>query len=736
MNKEQQKKSRADYQSEYMRNQRAANNEIGPVPACVNPERRERTKNDFVAFCKEYGGEVSFFRDWKQIHYDLAGYFEDCVLNGGKRAVAAPRGTCKTTFGRWAVKFAMLQHPEKHKHVVYLGAVGGATKQSMQFIYDQLRLNEFLFEDFPEVCFPFQAQKDNKQKRCTINEVHTNVSWTEDEIVFPTVEGSAIPPSVITFRSIGAGGIRGIDVSILGKAERPTLVVIDDPQSDASAQSELMVGNMYDIVTGTIKNLAGYDRKTKLRHSLSVIAVVTCIAPNDLAIQLLDRKKSPEYRGRLYKRLDPMPLNMDLWKRYREVRYESFETHGNISLATEFYRSNREAMDEGAKCIDDDDYEAGMISGIQFGMEHWADNQESFFREQQNDPESALYSDGSLLSVPMVLHKRNSLQRCCIPDETAILTAQIDVGIHYLNYAVTAFGENFKFVHTVDYGVFPDQGVPKINKSNFVVGIQEKYTKGNELDRMKQAITDCLKHIFTQTYTDERGEIVDVYKATGFKQNATGENFRFLSAVGVDAADGVRETTVWKAVAEFNRKKICGYAGRVIPTYGDVGRSRLIRYYDLKPGEWRRGEKGDGNSDWIENQIVKEPLRLETNGLVPVSFLWDTNTFRTERNRSWVCPKGREGTHTLFSDSEINHLMFAEHQCAEDYTPSRLSGTDYYRWKMKRPRFSDNEFFDIDAACFALAAYVGIQVQTKIVYRDVPRMKISRDEYLRLVNRR
>ena len=54
--------------------------------------------------------------------------------------------------------------------------------------------------------------------------------------------------------------------------------------------------------------------------------------------------------------------------------------------------------------------------------------------------------------------------------------------------------------------------------------------------------------------------------------------------------------------------------------------------------------------------------------------------------------------------------MFCAHQTSEDYVERSKSGLVYRFWSMKRPRISDNEFLDTDAACRALAEYVGCEV--------------------------
>ena len=730
---------RQDYESKYRAKQRAERNEIGPLPTVKDPERRARTKNDFVAFCKEYFPDV-FFREWQGFHYEVAKEFERVVLNGGKKALAAPRGTCKSTFARAAILWAMFQHPEKHKVVLYLGAIGGATERTHKQIYSQIFSNTILGEDFPEICYPYRKQNRNKHFNPTVNGEPCMLRWVEDEIVLPTIAASETSGSTIKFYSIGSSGLRGLDVTIGNVAIRPTLVVIDDPQSDDSAKSAVQVSSMHGVITGTVANLSGFDRSTKRRSTISVIAVCTCIAENDLAMQLLDRERSPDYQGSLYQRFvnKQLPVNMDLWKQYKEIRTKSIGEHGDIRDATAFYSANRAVMDEGAVPLDDDDCEMGMLSGIQFGMDRWAESEVTFWTEQMNSPADAKYADGTNLTVPMVLDKSIPLKRGWVPKGTEVLTAHIDVGKHYLNWEIDAFGPDFTFSHTVDFGVFPEQYVPKITKKTPSVDLQEKYTEGDEYDRVKSALVDCMKHIVNKAYFDHEGNPIGIREGIGRTQHATKQEFPFLAMIGVDASDGEREGTVWQAIAEFHRYRDGAYANRAIPMYGTAPASRLMRYYDLKEGEWRRGALGAGDCDWIENYAKKQSYLSETRGLVPACLVYDANTYKTERNSAWLCRTGRPGAHTIFDDTIENLTMYAEHQCAEEIRRRRkMNGLEVNLWEMKKPHFSDNEFFDTNTGCRVLASYVGIEIQSKTnAKRPIARRKWTKEEYQAIINRR
>jgi len=97
----------------------------------------------------------------------------------------------------------------------------------------------------------------------------------------------------------------------------------------------------------------------------------------------------------------------------------------------------------------------------------WCENSKGFFCEHQNDPESALEAEAQGALTPRFItrektkrlsddKKRLSFRRW-VPENTEFLAGFIDVGDHYLNYEVVAFGKGFSFAHVVDFGYFPDQ---------------------------------------------------------------------------------------------------------------------------------------------------------------------------------------------------------------------------------------------------------------------------------------
>ena len=119
----------------------------------------------------------------------------------------------------------------------------------------EVECNELLMQDFPELCYPIR-KLDGIANRCkgqTCLGIRTRITWTDNEIVYPTVEGSASSGTVIQVRGI-TGRVRGMKAAIAtGESIRPELVLIDDPQTDESAASPEQNRKRMRILSGAIR---------------------------------------------------------------------------------------------------------------------------------------------------------------------------------------------------------------------------------------------------------------------------------------------------------------------------------------------------------------------------------------------------------------------------------------------------------------------------------------------------
>lgn len=712
---------------------RKENNDIGEIPPVADPDRRRACEADPALWLRTYHPE-HFYLDFSRSQSEFISIAWDAITNRGYQNVNAYRAFGKSTIDSGLMELALLSG--RVRYGFYVSAVDSMSEDTSKFFQENLfePLNEDgqwepespLAQDYPEVCYPISARDGVAQKPITYHGRKCDIEMKPDRIRFPTILGSPANASLLLFTSIWAGNIRGKRHAIPGEGTfRPELAIIDDVQSDGTSKSEAQVNSIMETITKSIEGLGGYDRTTRRKVSIAILSVLTQNQPDDVAIRLLDR---PEYCTKVYQFLSRTPDDFAPWRAYRDFRADVFRKHGQDKPGAwqklkEYYTRHRTEIEHGCEVDNPEIYESTQVSAVHYALEFWCKSESAFWCELQNDAKRAAEEEGGALTPIIVQRKTRPcgvgedadlpLKRWHIPRQSEIMTAFVDVGEHYLNYEVVAFGKNFEFAHTVDFGIFPDQNYPKTTKHSFRTDLQDIYHRGDKFDRLADAVNDCLTQVFEQQYFDAAGRPMNVHGETDYVQHAflpggRQKRFRFLSLCGVDCSDGEMEFALWGAVDAFHRKKAGEWMGRAIPCYGDEAQSRLMRYYDLKIGEWRRGRSDATACDWIECPHRTNALRRSFAN-VYASLLYDANTAKTRRDRAWLTGNDRPGAATLCGWQEAEYLrMYAEQQCSEEPRESWKSNTRYQRWSMKKPRVADNEFLDTNAGCWALANYVGV----------------------------
>ena len=249
----------------------------------------------------------------------------------------------------------------------------------------------------------------------------TRITWTSNEIVLPTVEGSRASGIIVRVAGI-TGRIRGMKFKRSdGRNVRPSLVVIDDPQTSESAGSLEQTRKRVRVLAGDILGLAGPGQK------ISGIMPCTIIRPGDMADIILNRNTHPDWNGEKTRMVYRFPTNMKLWEEYAEIRAEALRTEGNFQKATEFYLANREAMDAGAEVSWEARFNHDEVSALQHAMNLKFQDEAAFQSEYQNDPLPDDTADDSLLSVDEICAKINGLARRRVPLKCDRLTMFVDV---------------------------------------------------------------------------------------------------------------------------------------------------------------------------------------------------------------------------------------------------------------------------------------------------------------------
>ena len=664
--------------------QSLAGRDIGPLPEVVNPDRKAACERNFQLFCESYFPET-YSLAWSPDHLKVIEKIETAVLRGGLFALALPRGSGKTTITESAALWSMLYgHRE---FVVLIGATESAALELLDSLKTELEVNERLAEDFPEVCYPV-AQLEGIANRCAgqlYKGERTRITWTSNEIVLPTVERSRASGIIVRVAGI-TGRIRGMKFKRSdGRNVRPSLVVIDDPQTSESAGSLEQTRKRVRVLAGDILGLAGPGQK------ISGIMPCTIIRPGDMADIILNRNTHPDWNGEKTRMVYRFPTNMKLWEEYAEIRAEALRTEGNFQKATEFYLANREAMDAGAEVSWEARFNHDEVSALQHAMNLKFQDEAAFMSEYQNDPLPDDTADDSLLSVDEICAKINGLARRRVPLKCDRLTMFVDVQKALLFYVVIAWAEDFTGA-VIDYGSWPDQHRHEYSLADANPSIQTLFPKAGFEGALYAALSALTDECLGREWEREDGAVLKIERAL------------------VDANWGQSTDVVY----QFCRQS--SHAGVILPSHGRyVGASS-------KPMTEYRKQQGDrlGFNWMIPNVAGKRAIR---------HVIYDTNYWKSFIHARLAVPVGDKGSLTLYGRIPGAHQLFAEHLTAEYRVKTQGRGRTVDEWKLK-PQSHDNHFLDCVAGCAVCGSMLGASLPETLP------AKLDRKPMIRLSDKR
>jgi len=643
-----------------------AGRDIGELPTVGNPDRKARAGRDFRYFCEEYFAQT-FHLAWSPDHLKVIAKVEEAVLHGGLFALAMPRGSGKTSLAECACLWAVLYgHRE---FVCLIGSDEGHAMDMLESIKTELEGSDILAADFPEVCFPIECL-EGIANRCSgqlYKGQRTHIGWTANEIVLPTMPGSKASAAIIKVAGI-TGRIRGMKFKRAdGKTVRPTLVVLDDPQTDESARSLSQCATRERILAGAVLGLAGPGKK------ISGIMPCTVIRPGDMADNILDRDKHPEWNGERTRMMYAFPTNEKLWAGYAELWAESLRTHGDIHLATEFYRENRKAMDEGTQVAWPERFNHDELSAVQHAMNLKLQNEGAFFAEYQNEPlpEKGVEDEG-LLTADQIASKANGHKRGEVPVGANHLTMFIDVQQKLLFYVVAAWEGDFTG-YVIDYGAYPDQ-----KRSYFTLKDAQRTLQS----AAKGAGIEGAIYAGLEKLTD----------------NHLGREWRrddgAMMRIGLCVIDANWGTST-DVVYQFCRQS--RHAAVLLPSHGRfVGASSLpFSEYKRRPGD-RVGH------NWrIPNVRGKRSVR---------HILFDTNYWKSFVHTRLGVSMGDRGCLSLFGREPETHRLLADHLTSEYRVRTEGRGRVVDEWK-PRPETSENHWLDCLVGCAMGASIQGVELR-------------------------
>ncbi len=669
-------KPKADYaqarrkQAERNRAATKAAQDIHPIPEIEDYERRLACGESFREFCETYFA-TAFHRRWSDDHLRVIQRIEKAVRDGGLFAFAMPRGSGKTTLARCSALWAILYG--YRPFVCLIGAADDRAKELLLPVKKHILENPLLMADFPEAVHPLRSL-ENSSKRQLQQHIEgrlTHVHWGQEKLVFPTIEGDHLPRrlrdegleaspscgSIITTTSLDANMRGQQHTRADGSIIRPSLVLLDDPQTRQSAASPTQTRRRVELLNGDVLGMAGPGEQ--------IAAVLTCtkIYDGDLADQVLDREQNPEWESECTKLVYAFPVSERLWEDYRHIR----ESRGHAA-ATQFYRENQPEMDKGARVAWPERFDRkSELSAIQHAMNlRLKVGLDAFASEYQNEPVLEQFND-QILTPDQVCAKVSGHARGEVPGGCTKLTMFIDVHDKLLYYCVCAWQEDFTG-HVIDYGTFPQQTRQGFTLASAPRTLGRAFP-GHGTDGAIQAGLEKLVSTYLTREWRRGGGLMKID--------------RLLVDMGYKPG----------IVAEVKRK-VGGTAMMLAKGLGIRASRKPLSSYSRHPGEVH------GHFWYVPN--------VRRTGEFP-HVLVDVNYWKAFVHTGFITAAGDRGSLNMFDCKGDGHDLFAEHVArSESWVETTGLGRVVREWS-PRPTRPDNHWFDCMVGCCAAASMCGVK---------------------------
>ena len=685
--------NRRNYDVQKSRDAYAAAADIGKIPPCKNPKRRESCRYDLHKFLVTYFPHSTGLKPFGRSQINAIQRFESAVLEGGRYIDLEPRGYVKSTRSENGTLWIHL-----YQHLFFTLFIGANDTQSsigLESIKQELTENEMLAEDFPEVCYPL-IKLENKPQRCA-SQTHygelTHTRWQVDRIVLPIIKGEGGGVIIAAGMLAATRGMRHKRPD--GKQVRPDFVVIDDPQTDESAHSPVQIAKRKRVLQNSIMRLGGHG------NQVSAVINATVIAPDDLVDQLADHQKHPEWPSVRASALTKLPteeaINKHWLGQYKKIRgnYNTDDPKGPQKAkqkSTAYYKKHQKEMDAGSEAEwPDVPLEPDEISPIQHAMNVWVDDgEETFWSEIQNKPRRVAVASPLDLTRAGLIDRKSGYSQGVVPDDRSYLVFHVDVHDELLYWTVAAVGHRFTG-ETVAHGTWPEQPTPWFTLRNCKVRLSHLYPGVTSEEAIEQGLVDCLSRLMHNEWA-----YADATPAT-------------ISCGLVDA--GYKPEQVNNAIRKTGSDRILSSRGIGI---GPV--EKPMEEYDMSPKRVLRCGPDPTRPRWYY------PREHASGGVIRVNF--DAN-FWKDTIAARLTQRTGEGQWRFWGKPADDLSAYIEHMLSERPVQTTAKGRTVNVWKVQNN--ADNHWFDTLVGCSVAASIAGGQLPTTPVQLPDPEPPAEND---------
>lgn len=537
----------------------------------------------------------------------------------------------------------------------------------------------------------------------------------------------------------------GIDGSIRGEAEvdpvtleqpRPDLVILDDVQKDAKADSPVMCDKLIRLIDGAVTGLSGGGQH------IDVLMPCTVIREGDAADTYLDPLKKPDFLGERCAMVKSWPAGVTdyeitndttagkYWNTYAELRRTGLRDKGHTRDATDFLKKHQSSMEKGFVVSWLHRYDKrSEISAQQHAMNLRLQLGPMFLPEYQNIGRRLVEAADTMITAEQLMNKVVDYKRGQVPPNCQQIVAHIDVQDEVLFYLVFAFDYDFNGVF-IDYGTWPDITLPYFTKDQTASwsSITNLFFKRHPELRSKAFRTSGGKvraPLEAKLYW-ALGELVTFLKAKQYPRQDMAKKGLNISYITIDTRWGQGSEAVKRYIRESGHKELIPYYGQAFPPT-----QRQLEEYERREG-------------WLFENMklpnVKEPkwvIRPNPDGMWYMAA--DVNRLKDFLFARLATPLGAPGNVSLYSAPSEQHELIAHHICSSEYPePLSARGITKNQWTVREGTAFDNDYLDCAAGCMATAGFCGASTKTtdnpiKSVKRILSQVRASKAQGQRLV---
>ena len=246
-----------------------------------------------------------FTRPLSRFHNWLGVQLQDLhTRRGSHLALVAPRGSAKSTW----VSLAYPLWAALHRYEPYILIISDSQAQArlhLEAVKQELEDNPALAEAYPAA-------------------VGRGSPWGQDRIRLA---------NGVVIEALGTGSkIRGRR----NRAERPSLIVVDDPENDNHVTSAMQRERSWSWFNRAVVNAGTTET--------NILVLGTALHRDCLVLRLT---QTGGWQGQVFKAIEKWPERMDLWQEWQAI-YQSYEDPEHERKALAFYERNQAAMNTGA----------------------------------------------------------------------------------------------------------------------------------------------------------------------------------------------------------------------------------------------------------------------------------------------------------------------------------------------------------------------------------------------------